>query len=286
MINALTIDIEDYFHVAAFEKHIRSEDWDNYSLRVDDNTARILDLLDAFSVKATFFVLGWVAKRRPLLVKEIQRRGHEIACHGYGHKLIYKIGFDEFRKDVKKAKTLIEDICGQQIVGFRAPSYSITNQSLWALDILVEEGFTYDSSIFPVMHDIYGISDACRFPNEIKRPSGVIKEFPLSTLQINLARLRYHLPIAGGGYLRLFPVWFIKKAMDHINNIEKQPTVIYFHPWEIDADQPRVKASIKSRFRHYVNLDKTIGKIEYLLSNLEFSPMQSVIDRDINARLE
>jgi len=282
MMNALTIDVEDYFHVAAFEKYIRSEDWDNYSLRVDDNTARILDLLDVFSVKATFFVLGWVAERRPLLVKEIQKRGHEIACHGYGHKLIYKIGFAEFRKDVKKAKALIEDICGQPIVGFRAPSYSITDQSLWAFDILIEEGFTYDSSIFPVIHDIYGISDAYRFPSEIKRPSGVIKEFPLSTLQINLAHLRYQLPVAGGGYLRLFPVWFIKKAIDHINKIERQPAVIYFHPWEIDADQPRVKASLKSRFRHYVNLDTTIGKIEYLLRHFDFSPMNAILEENLN----
>ena len=209
MLNAVSIDVEDYFHVSAFERYIRREDWDNYSLRVEGNTKKILDLLDKFSVKATFFILGWVAERRPLVVKEIHERGHEIACHGYGHQLIYRIGHVNFRQDVKKAKSLIEDICGVAVTGFRAPSYSITKKSLWALDILIEEGFTYDSSIFPIMHDIYGMVDACRFPSQIRRPPGVIMEFPLSTLQINMAQIKYNLPIAGGGYLRLLHVWFI-----------------------------------------------------------------------------
>ena len=153
MLNALTIDVEDYFHVTAFERYIRSEDWDSYSLRVVDNTERILDILDGFSVKATFFILGWVAERRPLLVKEIERRGHEIACHGYGHKLVYNIGPEGFRNDIRRSKKLLEDICGAQINGYRAPSYSITKDSLWAFDILVEEGFLYDSSIFPIVLD-------------------------------------------------------------------------------------------------------------------------------------
>jgi len=278
MLNAVSIDVEDYFHVSAFERYIKREDWDNYSLRVEDNTVKILDLLDEFSVKATFFILGWVAERRPLLVKEIHRRGHEIACHGYGHQLIYHIGYENFRQDVRKAKSLIEDICGEAVTGFRAPSYSITKKSLWALDILIEEGFAYDSSIFPVLHDIYGIADACRFPSQIRRPSGVIKEFPLSTLQINLMHIQYNLPIAGGGYLRLLPVWLIKKAINRINTIESQPAIIYFHPWEIDHKQPRIRASMKSRARHYLNLDKTLDKITYLLRHIDFCPIRTVLE--------
>ena len=199
MLNAVSIDVEDYFHVSAFERYIRREDWDNYSLRVEGNTKKILDLLDKFSVKATFFILGWVAERRPLVVKEIHERGHEIACHGYGHQLIYRIGHVNFRQDVKKAKSLIEDICGVAVTGFRAPSNSITKKSLWALDILIEEGFTYDSSIYPVLHDIYGMVDACRFPNQIHRPSAVIIEIPHTTLQNKMAHIKYNLPIAGGG---------------------------------------------------------------------------------------
>jgi polysaccharide deacetylase family protein (PEP-CTERM system associated) len=277
MINALTIDVEDYFHVTAFEKYIRTEDWDNYPLRVVDNTLKILDILDERSVKATFFVLGWVAKRCPSLVKEIQKRGHEIACHGYGHELIYRIGPENFRRDIRKARMLLEDISGKKINGYRAPSYSITKKSLWAFDILIEEGFTYDSSIFPVAHDIYGISDANRFPHEINRPSGVIKEFPLSTLKFRISNFEFRIPIAGGGYLRLFPVWLIRRAINYINNCEGQPVVLYLHPWEIDPEQPRVRAGFKSRFRHYVNLDKTVGKVENLLSLFDFVLMRKVL---------
>jgi polysaccharide deacetylase family protein (PEP-CTERM system associated) len=277
MINALTIDVEDYFHVTAFEKNIRTEDWDNYSLRVVDNTFKILDLLDEVSIKATFFVLGWVAERRPLLIQEIHKRGHEIACHGYGHQLVYRIGYDEFRKDVRRAKSIIENICGERVQGYRAPSYSITKKSLWALDVLIEEGFTYDSSIFPVLHDIYGMPEANRFPCEMSTQSGIIKEFPLSTLQIKIANIAYKLPIAGGGYLRLFPAWVTKMAVDHINRHERQSAVIYFHPWEIDPEQPRIKTSLKSRFRHYLNIDTTAHKIRYLLRNFKFSPMGTVL---------
>lgn len=277
MLNALTIDVEDYFHVTAFERYIRTEDWDHYPLRVVDNTLRILDLLDEFSVKATFFILGWVAEKSPYLVKEIQQRGHEIACHGYGHRLIYNIGPENFRKDLRKSKMLLEDICGNEINGYRATSYSITKDSLWALDILIEEGFLYDSSIFPVLHDVYGMPNAYRFPHEIRRPTGIIKEFPMSTLEIKKFNIRYRIPIAGGGYLRLFPVYFIKKAISHINKKEGQPVVIYFHPWEIDPEQPRIKAGLKTRFRHYLNLDKTIGKIRELLQSFHFVPMKDVI---------
>ncbi len=277
MINALTIDVEDYFHVSAFEKYISPNDWDNYPLRVVDNTLRILDLLDKFSVKATFFVLGWVAERCPLLIKEIRKREHEIACHGYGHSLIYRIGPNNFRKDIRRAKMLLEDICGTDIKGYRAPSYSITKESLWALDILIEEGFLYDSSIFPVTHDIYGISDANRFPHEISTPSGVIKEFPMSTLKLRVLNFEHRIPIAGGGYLRLFPLWFTRRAINHINTQERQPVVLYFHPWEIDPEQPRINAGFKSRFRHYINIDKTIDKVKNLLPLYNFVLMRKLL---------
>ncbi len=278
MLNALTIDVEDYFQVNAFAKHVQQDQWDSFPLRVDDNTRRILDLLDTFAIKATFFILGWVAQRLPDLVKEIHHRGHEIACHGYGHELIYQIGPERFRADIRRAKSLLEDQCGVRVCGYRAPSYSITKQSLWALDILVEEGFTYDSSIFPVLHDTYGIPDAERFPHTIQTKFGPLVEFPLTTLPFHLGWKKMRLPIAGGGYLRLLPAELVRWGIARINQQELQPAVLYFHPWEIDPDQPRIKAGLKSRFRHYLNLDKTEGKLRKLLSSLQFGTMSSVLE--------
>lgn len=279
MQNALTIDVEDYFQVNAFARYVQQDQWDTFPLRVDRNTRRILDLLDSFSIKATFFVLGWVAERLPALVKEICHRGHEVACHGYGHELIFMIGPERFRADIRRSKALLEDQCGIRINGYRAPSYSITKQSLWALDILVEEGFSYDSSIFPVMHDTYGIPDAERFPHKITTGSGTLLEFPLTTLPLSLGWKKLRLPIAGGGYLRLLPVKIIQQGIAAINERERQPAVLYFHPWEIDPDQPRIRAGLKSRFRHYLNLDKTEGKISYLFEKVDFLPMNAVFDQ-------
>lgn len=280
MINALTIDVEDYFHVTAFEQQIKAEEWPRYPRRVSNNTLRILDMLDEFSVRATFFVLAWVAERQPALVKEIGRRGHDIACHGYAHELVYRIGPDNFRDDIRRARRILEDLCGREVNGYRAPSYSITKESLWAFDVLIEEGFVYDSSVFPIVHDIYGIPDAQRFPHDIVRPGGVMKEFPMSTIQIRISGAEYRVPISGGGYLRLFPVGLIRKAIQHINRVERQPAVLYFHPWEIDPAQPRIEASFRSRFRHYLNLDKTAGKVRALLEGLEFGPMRNVLYGD------
>jgi len=278
MYNALTIDVEDYFQVNAFARHVRQDEWDSFPLRVDGNTRRILDLLDSYSIKATFFILGWVADRCPGLVREIQKRGHEIACHGYAHELIYVIGPERFREDVRHAKSLLEDISGVSVNGYRAPSYSITGQSLWAMEILVEEGFTYDSSIFPVMHDTYGIPDAQRFPHLYNTQSGTIKEFPLTTWPLRLPGKEIRLPVAGGGYLRLLPAAFLIWAIGSINRDEGKPAVLYFHPWEIDPGQPRIKAGIKSRFRHYLNLERTEGKLNKILSELNFGTMSSVLD--------
>lgn len=279
MINALTIDVEDYFHVTAFERQIKPAEWGGYPLRVEGNTLRILDMLDEFALKATFFVLGWVAERLPALIKEIRRRGHEIACHGYGHQLVYRLSPQEFRQDISRAKSLLEDICGERIHGYRAPSYSITTRSLWALDILVEEGFTYDSSIFPITHDIYGIPGGKRFPHEISTHAGKIQEFPISTFPLKVGCWKSQLPICGGGYLRLFPAALVARAIQAINITEKQPVIVYFHPWEIDPAQPRIRAGVKSCFRHYLNLERMELKVRHLLDNFRFSSAQDVLSR-------
>jgi len=277
MLNALTIDVEDYFHVNAFVKQVRPEDWHTFPLRVGDNIRRILDMLDEYSVRATFFVLGWVAERLPWLVKEIHRRGHEIACHGYGHQLIYQLTSQQFREDVYRAKSMLEDMCGERVLGYRAPSYSITGRSLWALDILVEQGFTYDSSIFPICHDVYGIPGGNRFIHEISTHEGSIREFPLSTFPLNLGVWHSRLPIAGGGYLRLLPASLVRRAIDVINSREKQPVIVYFHPWEIDPEQPRIRAGLKSRFRHYLNLEIMELKVRHLLENVRFTSSREIL---------
>lgn len=278
MINALTIDVEDYFQVTAFEGVVDRQDWAIYPSRVENNTRRVLDLLDEFHIKATFFVLGWVAERFPDIVLDIAKRGHEVACHGYGHELVYTLGPEAFRADVQKSKAILEHLTGVPLLGYRAPSYSITEKSLWALDILIEEGFVYDSSIFPIIHDNYGIPGGERFSHTLTRPAGSILEFPLTTLNLNLPGRKIALPIAGGGYLRLLPAGVIQWGMHRINQIEQQPTVLYFHPWEIDPDQPRIKASLKSRFRHYVNLDTTEDKLRILFKGLEFGTMSRVLE--------
>lgn len=277
MRNALTVDVEDYFQVTAFAKVIDPQDWDIYPSRVENNTTRVLDLLDEHGLKATFFVLGWVAERFPGLVRTIANRGHEVACHGYGHQLIYKQDPDTFRQDLRRSKSVLEQTTGLPVLGFRAPSYSITAQSLWALDVLIEEGFAYDSSIFPVVHDNYGIPGAKRFPHLITRSSGSIREFPLTTLPMNLLGRKMALPVAGGGYLRLLPVGLIRRGMQRINAHENQPVVLYFHPWEMDPDQPRIKSCFRSRFRHYHNLDLTEDKLRHLFRELEFGPMAGVL---------
>jgi polysaccharide deacetylase family protein (PEP-CTERM system associated) len=276
--NALTIDVEDYFHVNAFKNYINADQWHNYPVRVEDNTLSILDMLDEFSVKATFFVLGWVADKCPKIVRTMRERGHEIACHGYAHELVYEIGPKKFQEDIRRSKALLEDISGTGVYGYRAPTYSITKDSLWALDILIEEGFLYDSSIFPIYHDTYGIPDSNRFYHVMKRPFGTITEFPLSTFQFGIGGFKYRMPVAGGGYLRLFPEWILRKSIHYINTSEGQPVVIYFHPWEIDHEQPRIQAGFRSRFRHYINLDKTVNRIRNLLLSFKFAPMKEVLD--------
>jgi polysaccharide deacetylase family protein (PEP-CTERM system associated) len=273
MLNVLTIDVEEYFHVSAFESVIRFEEWDRYESRVERSTHHVLDILDEYKTKATFFVLGWVAERHPGLVQVIQKRGHEIASHGYAHQRIYTQAPEQFREETRRAKSIVENIIGRSIIGYRAASYSIIGETLWALDILAEEGFQYDSSIFPIRHDLYGISDHERFFAVLNRNgSGTMAEIPLST--IRMAGVNF--PVGGGGYLRIFPYAVNYLALLHLNRHERRPAVVYFHPWEIDPDQPRIQGGWKSRFRHYTNLARMESKIRSLLASFSFAPIREV----------
>ena len=266
--NYLTIDVEDYFQVAAFEKVIHPSMWESYPARVEQNTARILDVFDAHGVKSTFFVVGWTAERYPGLVKKIVERGHELGCHSYLHKKIYNQTPEEFRQDTKKAKNILEQVSGRAVVGYRAPTYSITKRSLWALDILQELGFNWDSSIFPIVHDNYGIPDAPRFAYKI--PDHDMIEYPISTALFFGRKI----PVAGGGYFRIFPYWFTNMALGRINKVEQQPFIFYLHPWEVDPGQPRIhQAGVKSRFRHYRNLASTEKRLNRLLQDFKFRPI-------------
>lgn len=268
MKNYLTIDVEDYFQVAAFADIVSADDWDAMEPRLWENLDSILALLQKHGVYATFFVLGWIAEKYPEIVLQIAGHGHDIGCHSYWHRKIYELTPEEFRKDTLRAKAVLEKIANQKITAYRAPSYSITEESLWALDILKEAGFTTDSSIFPIRHDIYGIPDAPRFAYRLHDQE--MDEFPIST-SLFFGR---KIPVAGGGYFRLFPYWFTKFALKRINNREMKPFVFYLHPWEIDYAQPRFKqARLRSRFRHYRNLHKTMDRFERLLNDFEFTPL-------------
>jgi polysaccharide deacetylase family protein (PEP-CTERM system associated) len=272
--NALTVDVEDYFHVSAFSECIDQKDWDSYPLRVEKNTRRLLDLFDLHSIKATFFVLGWVAERTPGLVREIATLGHEVACHGYSHQLVYNQSPRMFREETIRSKTLLEDIIQAPVIGYRAASYSITGRSLWALDIIADAGFEYDSSIFPVRHDRYGIPDASVYPHRMKTPNGSwLVEFPLSTARI----FGFRLPVAGGGYFRLYPYRLTRAGLKRINGRENKPFIFYLHPWEIDHEQPRIKASWLSRFRHYNNLGRCESRLRKLMTDFSFTTARSVL---------
>jgi polysaccharide deacetylase family protein (PEP-CTERM system associated) len=272
--NALTVDVEDYFHVSAFSETIDRSSWDTRESRVEKNTQTVLQLFDDAGVKATFFVLGWVAERYPQLVREIASQGHEIACHGFSHELIYNQKQHEFRDETVRAKEILESITGQPVAGYRAASFSITDESRWALDVLCSAGFGYDSSIVPASHDVYGMTGAAAFPYRISVPeSGSLVEFPPSTIPV----LGRRIPIGGGGYFRLFPYWFTRFGLRRINNTDRRPFTFYMHPWEIDPEQPRIPARWKSRFRHYNNLEKFQPRLVRLLQEFRFNTMASVL---------
>lgn len=270
------MDVEDYFHVAALAPSIPRDDWNSRESRVAANTRKLLAIFEQFGVRGTFFVLGWVAERYPHLVREIAAGGHEIACHGYSHRLVYEQPPEEFRAEALRSKKLLEDIAGCAVLGYRAASYSIVRKSLWALDILAELGFTYDSSIFPVRHDRYGIPDAPRVPHRMSTPNGSsIVEWPLATAKI----LGLSLPVAGGGYFRLLPYWLSHWGLASINRRELQPFIFYLHPWEIDPGQPRVAASLLSRFRHYTNLEKCEARLKRLLDDFRFGTVRDGLEK-------
>ncbi len=275
MLNALTVDVEDYFHVAAFARQIDPASWDRFPLRVEHNTQRLLDLFAERGVRATFFVLGWVAERCPNLVRAIADQGHEVACHGYSHQLVYGQTPAVFREETVRAKACLEDQAQRPVLGYRAASYSITKRSLWALDILAELGFAYDSSIFPVHHDRYGIPDSPRWPYRLNVPNGgSLIEFPPSTLGVGGHRL----PVAGGGYFRIYPYSLTRFALSRINRAEKRPFIFYLHPWEIDPEQPRVRAGWLSTFRHYTNLNRCEERLGRLLRDFRFAPVRDALE--------
>ncbi len=275
MLNALTFDIEDYYQVEAFKDYIRYEEWSQYESRVVENTRKITKILDERHVKATFFILGWVAERFPDMVKSLTDNGHEIATHGYAHQMVYQQLPEVFEDDLTKSIALLEKISEEKVIGYRAPTYSIIEESFWAFDILIKHNLLYDSSIFPINHDRYGVPDSERFPHQIQGKNGrTILEFPLSTLRF----WKWNFPIAGGGYLRLFPYRILKLGIQWLNR-QQQPGIIYLHPWELDPEQPRIpNIPYTTRLRHYINLHSTATKLHRLIRDFEFAPIRDVLN--------
>jgi polysaccharide deacetylase family protein (PEP-CTERM system associated) len=276
IVNAFTVDVEDYFHVSAFANCVQYEDWEQYELRVEQNTRRLLRLLERHNVRATFFVLGWVAETCPQLVKDISAAGHELGNHSYAHRLVYDLSPDAFRADLRRCNEAIASAVGERVRSFRAPSFSITNDSLWALDVLWEEGFRYDSSIFPIRHDRYGIPGAPTRPHAVRgrTANDQLWEFPPA---VHRWLRRINVPVAGGGYFRLLPYRLTCRYLARINGRDGLPFMFYIHPWEIDPDQPRLPAPPRSRFRHYQNLATTERKLERLLGRFRFGPLTEAL---------
>ncbi|MCP4985810.1 MAG: DUF3473 domain-containing protein [Colwellia sp.] len=266
----LTVDVEDYFHVSAFEKTIDKADWNNLEQRVEASTYRLLELFEQHQAKCTFFTLGWVAERYPNLIKVIVDQGHELASHGFSHQRATMMTPEEFREDVYRSKQVLESASGEAIIGYRAPSFSFNDSNTWTYKILKDLGFEYSSSTYPIEHDLYGVPDWPRFKYE--RAEGII-EIPVPTVRKN----NRNTGIGGGGYFRLYPYWLSKRRIDNYLNTEKQPYSFYFHPWEIDPDQPRISgASVKSKLRHYLNLSRMEGKVVRLLEDYQWDTMKNV----------
>ena len=273
IVNAMTIDVEDYFHVSAFEGVVVREQWHQFESRVCGNTERLLRIFQAHGVRATFFVLGRVAEQFPALVADIVAAGHEIASHGYDHRLVYSQTASAFREDVRRAKGQLEALTGSPVDGYRAPSYSITARTPWAFDVLIEEGHRYDASVFPIRHDRYGIPDAPRHAHVISRPAGSLVEAPGSTVRLGPVNL----PMAGGGYFRLLPYWWTRWGISRVNQLERRPAIFYLNPWEIDPEQPRLPASRLGRFRHYRNIHRTENRLHQLLKDFRFDTVPVAI---------
>jgi polysaccharide deacetylase family protein (PEP-CTERM system associated) len=275
MSNALTFDVEDYFQVSAFAGQIDPSDWDSHDSRLEANMAKILGLLDERGCRATFFILGWVALKHPQVVAQIAACGHEIACHSHKHRLVYQMTPEEFREDTYSAKSALEDVSGQPVIGYRAPSFSITSQSMWALDVLAKLGFSYDSSIFPVRHPNYGMPGAPASPFRVDSASGSIVEFPLPTISFAGRRS----PFGGGAYFRLLPYWYTRWAIRFVNQTGNRQVCVYLHPWELDPAQPRISANWSARIRHYLGLRGVAGKLKSLLRDFEFRPLREVAEQ-------
>ena len=272
MRHCLSFDVEEHFQVSAFDSSRRRNHWNTSESRVERSTHLILEILALRKVRATFFILGWIAERHPGLVKVIADQGHEVASHGYGHELITAQTPPFFREDIRKAKQILEDLVGGTVAGYRAPSFTITTETKWALPILAEEGYLYDSSIFPILHDRYGMYGVNPWCHQIHTNSGSLWEVPPSTAMLAGVRI----PVAGGGYLRLFPYAMLKRLLLRVEQ-EGQPLVMYLHPWELDPNQPRMAGSMVSRFRHYLNLHTTEKKLRALLSDFSFGPIREVV---------
>lgn len=272
IINAMTIDVEDYFQVSAFESYIPRSLWDSMPCRIESNMDRILDLLDQKRIKATFFTLGWIAGRYPQMINRMVENGHELASHGWGHRRVTELNPTEFREDIHRSKSLLEDISGQAVIGYRAPSFSINSQNLWALDSLAEAGYRYSSSIYPVQHDHYGMPDSPRFAYYPRGENGIL-EIPVTTVRL----WGRNFPAAGGGFFRFWPYILSKWFINRINLSESQAVIFYFHPWEIDAHQPRQSGiSLKTRFRHYLNLHRMEERLNALTSDFKWDRVDSV----------
>ena len=273
-VNAFSIDVEDYFQVAALAPAVARTTWTELESRVERNTDRLLQLLDDGGIHATFFVLGWIALHHPGLVQRIATAGHEIASHGFSHQLIYTQSPGEFRDETRHSKDLLEDLTHTAVIGYRAASFSITRRSLWALDVLLDLGFQYDSSVFPIHHDRYGIPDASVEPGRVTAPSGrMLVEFPMSAASFGGAKI----PVSGGGYFRLLPYCVTRVGLRQINERCGRPFAFYLHPWELDPGQPRFDVGWLSRFRHYTNLDRCEQRLKHLLSDFAFAPMADVL---------
>jgi polysaccharide deacetylase family protein (PEP-CTERM system associated) len=273
VINAISVDLEEYFHPSELPSSRDPKRWESLPARVPQQTARILDLLERRQTKATFFVLGWVAEHHPAVVRRIAEAGHEIGCHSYAHQLIYSLSRDAFRRDTLRALHAIEDACGVNATIYRAPSYSMTAESLWALEILVECGFTHDSSIYPISHDRCGIPGFGRHPQTVKTPAGPIYEIPIATAKVFGRRVT---PVGGGGYLRLLPYRYVAAGIRRINGKESQPACIYFHPWELDPEQPYLADGIVARLRTYAGMSRMEAKVDRLLREFRFAGLLSV----------
>jgi polysaccharide deacetylase family protein (PEP-CTERM system associated) len=276
LLNAMSVDVEDYYHTEGMSACVPRESWNAMQSRVERNTEQLFELFARYNVRSTFFFLGWVAERYPKLVAAAKALGHEIGCHSYWHRPIYTLSPHEFREDTHRAKSVIEDAAGMRLSGYRAPSFSLIAGTEWAVDILAEAGFRYDSSVHPIAHDLYDNRNAPRYPHQFSRTTLV--EIPISTIQFG----KNTLPFSGGGYFRILPYAYTSWAMRRTNGLEKRPATFYLHPWEIDPRQPRLPAHFRSRFRQYTGLRKTVGRLEHLLKDFAFAPISEVFSEALN----